>query len=129
MAAASAPLASLSRLPHILFWLWLQVLALDLSNQALDVEEDKLNKPDRPIPAGRISLKTTLVLRWLMPFVCFLWSASYSKELLYASMFNCFLVFVYDEMGLANGHWLGRQVVNAFGHVSFELGATLLAGK
>ena len=112
-----------------MFWLWLQVLALDLSNQTLDPEEDRRNKPERPIPAGRISLRTAVILRWLMPLVCFAWSACYSKELLYSSIFNCILVIVYDEMGYANGHWLGRQVLNSFGHVSFELGATFLAGR
>lgn len=64
-----------------------------------------------------------------MPFVCFAWSACYSKEMLLASIFNCGIVVIYDEMGFAGGHWLGRQVLNSFGHVSFELGATFLAGE
>ena len=129
LAAASDPLISLSRIPHMVFWLWLHVLALDFSNQTLDPEEDRRNKPERPIPAGRISLRTAVILRWLMPLVCFAWSANYSKELLYSSILNCVFVFIYDEMGYADGHWLGRQVLNSVLHVSFELGATFLAGQ
>lgn len=49
--------------------------------------------------------------------------------MLLASIFNCGIVVIYDEMGFAGGHWLGRQVLNSFGHVSFELGATFLAGE
>lgn len=99
-----------------------------LSNQTLDLEEDKQNKPYRPIPAGLISLRSAIILRWILPFICFAWSASYSKELLHASIFNCLLVLIYDEMGFAGGHWFGKQVLNALGHVRFELGASLLAG-
>ncbi|KAI5116971.1 hypothetical protein M0805_002172 [Coniferiporia weirii] len=129
LAAAASPLASLSRLPHVIFWVWLQTLQLDLSNQTLDPEEDKVNKPERPLPSGRVSLRTAKILRWILPFVCFVWSASYSKALLYASISNCVLVVIYDEMGFAAGHWLNRNILNALGHASFEVGACLLAGK
>ncbi|THH08109.1 hypothetical protein EW145_g2932 [Phellinidium pouzarii] len=128
LAAASAPLASLSRLPHVIFWVWLQTLQLDFSNQTLDPEEDKQNKPYRPLPSGRISLRTALILRWILPFVCFAWSASYSMPLLYASIANCIIVVIYDEMGYAAGHWFIRNVLNAAGHASFEMGACFLAG-
>ncbi|KAL5514483.1 hypothetical protein ACEPAG_2571 [Sanghuangporus baumii] len=129
LAAASAPLASFSRLLPTMFWVWLQLLQFDVSNQTLDPEEDMHNKSYRPIPAKRLSLRTALVLRWILPLVCFAWSAGYSKQVLYASIVNCVLTYVYDEMGYAAGHWLGRNIVNALGFVSFEVGACLIAGK
>lgn len=129
LAAASAPLHSLSRLPPTIFWIWLQLLQFDVSNQTIDPEEDKRNKSDRPIPANRISLRNALILRWVLPIICFLWSASYSKEVLAASVANCFLTYVYDEMGYAAGHWAGRNLVNSLGFASFEIGACLIAGK
>lgn len=41
----------------MLLWLWLHLLIADISNQRLpnSVLEDKINKPWRPIPAGRVS--------------------------------------------------------------------------
>ncbi|KAI5116364.1 hypothetical protein M0805_001374, partial [Coniferiporia weirii] len=129
LAAASAPLASLSRLPHVIFWIWLQTLQLNLSNQTLNPEEDIQNKPDRPLPSGRMSLRTAQTLRYILPFVCWAWSASYSNALLYSSIVNCIIVVIYDEMGYAAGHWFARNVLNAVGHASAEVGACLLAGK
>lgn len=88
-----------------------------------------LNKKDRPLPSGRLSLRTALILRWILPILCLAWSASYSKEVLYASIANCILTVVYDEMGYAAGHWAGRNIVNAMGFASFEVGACLIASE
>ncbi|KAH8108268.1 UbiA prenyltransferase family [Phellopilus nigrolimitatus] len=129
LAAASAPLASFSRLPPTVFWIWFQLLQFDVSNQTLAPEEDMYNKSYRPLPAKRISLRTALVLRWVLPLLCFAWSASYSKEVLCASIANCALTYIYDEMGFAAGHWASRNIVNAMGFASFEIGACLIAGN
>ena len=129
LAAASAPLASISRVAPTMFWIWLQLLQFDVSNQTVSPEEDMHNKSDRPLPSKRLSLQTAIILRWVLPIVCFLWSASYSKEVLYASIANCVLTYVYDEMGYAAGHWAGRNIVNAMGFASFEYGACLIAGE
>jgi 4-hydroxybenzoate polyprenyltransferase len=47
----------LQNIPHILLWLWLMALQFCLQNQrsATSIEEDAINKPWRPLPAGRIS--------------------------------------------------------------------------
>ena len=111
-----------------MFWIWLQLLQFDVSNQTLDPEEDAHNKSYRPIPAKRLSLRTALILRWLLPLICFAWSAMYSKEVLVASFANCLLTYIYNEMGYAAGHWAGRNIVNALGFASFEVGACLIAG-
>lgn len=88
-----------------------------------------MNKKDRPLPSGRLSLRTALILRWLLPIICMIWSISYSKEVFYASLANCALTYIYDEMGYAAGHWAGRNIVNAMGFLSFEVGACLIASK
>lgn len=38
------------------------------------------------------------------------------------------LAWVYNEAGVAAGHWIGRNVVNAMGLSTFEVGACLIAG-
>lgn len=92
-------------------------------------EEDMYNKKYRPIPSGRLSLRTARILRWILPIVCMAWSVSYSKEVLYASISSCALTYVYNEMGYAAGHWFGRNFVNAVGLSSFEIGACLIIGE
>ncbi|KAJ7852369.1 UbiA prenyltransferase family [Mycena olivaceomarginata] len=127
LAAASAPLAGLSRLPHVIFWIWLHLLQFDVSNQTLDPEEDSLNKQDRPLPSRRISLPQAIILRWLLVPACALLSICYSVETLYSSLALVFFTIIYDEMGAHGGHWLLRNTVNAAGFASFEFGATLTA--
>ncbi|KAI5120555.1 hypothetical protein M0805_000283 [Coniferiporia weirii] len=128
LAVASAPLAGLSRLPHVIFWIWLHVLQFDVSNQTLNPEEDEHNEKDRPLPAKRITLRDALILRWVLVPMCWALSTYYSVETVYASIALCILTYAYDEMGFAAGHWLGRNVVNALGFLSFEIGACLIAG-
>ena len=93
----------------------------------MGLEEDKQNKSYRPLPAGRISLRDALILRWMLVPVCCVYSAFYSLETLYASLALAALTFVYDEMGAHSGHWTIRNIVNALGFASFEAGATLVA--
>ena len=111
-----------------MFWVWFHVLQFDVSNQTLKPEEDEFNKKDRPLPAKRITWENALVLRWTLVPLCLLLSACYSIETVYASIALCILTWVYDEAGFAAGHWLGRNVVNAMGFASFEVGACLIAG-
>ncbi|KAH9851147.1 UbiA prenyltransferase family [Lenzites betulinus] len=128
LAAASAPLASPLRLPHVIFWVWFHVLQFDMSNQAMDPDEDAKNKSDRPIPAGRMSLSQTRLLRWLIVPACWRLSALYSGETVWASVALAALTLIYNELAAHRQHWIIRNVVNALGFASFEVGATLVAG-
>ncbi|KAK7014388.1 UbiA prenyltransferase family [Favolaschia claudopus] len=129
LAAASAPLASLSRLPHVIFWIWLHLLQFDVSNQTLDPEEDAMNKQDRPLPSRRISLSQAILLRWLLIPACALLSICYSVETLYSSFALVLFTLIYNEWRAHSGHWLLRNTVNAAGFASFEFGATLTAAR
>lgn len=128
LAAASAPLKDITHLPHTAFWIWFHVLQFDVSNQTLLPEEDENNKKDRPLPAKRISLKNAVILRWVLVPACWALSACYSIETVYASIALVALTIFYDEIGAHSGHWLLRNVVNAAGFASFEVGASLIAG-
>ncbi|RDX47517.1 hypothetical protein OH76DRAFT_1354186 [Lentinus brumalis] len=127
LAAASAPLSDISRLVHIVFWVWLHVLQFDVSNQTMDPDEDEMNKRDRPLPAKRITLQQALFFRWLLVPICWAYSALYSIETLYASMALVALTVIYDELGAHRMHWAIRNLVNALGFCAFETGATLVA--
>lgn len=51
------PASILWRLPLTALWVWINLLLFTIENQrqTSSIEEDKLNKPWRPIPAGRIT--------------------------------------------------------------------------
>ena len=113
----------------MMFWIWLQLLMFNLSNQTLDPKEDQVNKKDRPLPSGRLSLRTARILRWLMPLFNLAWSTQYSKEVVLACLTGCFLTWTYNEAGFAAGHWAGRNICCGLGMASFETGASLIAGE
>ncbi|KAI0645051.1 UbiA prenyltransferase family [Trametes meyenii] len=128
LALAAAPPDGPYRLPHVVFWLWLHLLQFDVSNQTLAPDEDAINKSHRPLPAKRISNPNAVFLRWLLVPTCGLFSSIYSMQVVCASAALAALTVVYNELGASRGHCLVRNLVNAFGLASLEIGATLIAG-
>ncbi|KAK7932518.1 UbiA prenyltransferase [Apiospora marii] len=126
---AHLPLGVLSaRLPHVVLWLWLHLLVLDLANQRLpdSVAEDSLNKPWRPIPAGRLTpsgARHLLIFSIALTYVlsALLLGAVYETLLLFA------LNWLYNDLGLANDHWFLRSLMNAAGLTTMGAGALTVA--
>ncbi|GJJ06906.1 hypothetical protein Clacol_001102 [Clathrus columnatus] len=127
-AATTAPVIDFSSILQSIFWTWLHLFQFTLANQSLGYEEDMVNKPDRPIPSGRISVEHTQLLRWLSIIPCFVLSAYYSPTTLRVSIAFAILTFLYNEMALS-ANWFTRNVLNGFGVAAFEAGATLVAGR
>ncbi|KAF8582843.1 hypothetical protein K439DRAFT_1350349 [Ramaria rubella] len=127
-AISTAPLSDSATLPHLVFWIWLHILQCALANQIMGKDEDAINKPDRPIPSGRITIAQAWVLRWACVVPCLLLSAWYGREVLRASAALAFFLYIYNELGY-NSHWLSRNVLNGAGLACFEVGATLIAGR
>lgn len=123
-----APLTSLERLPHVIFWLWFHVLQFSVSNQLVGAEEDALNKPYRPLHARRITMEQAIILRWVLVPSCLALSACYSPLVVVASLSLCVLTYIYNEMGM-HSYWVGRHILNGLGFASFEMGSTLLASQ
>ncbi|KAH9918274.1 UbiA prenyltransferase family [Fomitopsis serialis] len=128
-AIAAAPVLQVRCIPHAVFWIWIHLLQFDVSNQTLRPEEDLLNKKYRPIPSKRIQIRTALVLRWVLVPVCLAISWLYSAEVLCASVALILLTTIYNEMSAHSKGWLIRNLVNAAGFASFEVGATLVATR
>ncbi|KAJ7616114.1 UbiA prenyltransferase family-domain-containing protein [Roridomyces roridus] len=125
-AIVAAPLTSLHNLPHAVFWLWFHLLHFNTSNQTATLE-DETNKPDRPLPAGRISLKVALILRWTLLPMCWALSRAYSKEVMYASLWLTAFTSMYNELGGSGKHFAVRYLLNGLGFAAFEAGTTLVA--
>ncbi|KAF7300701.1 S-adenosyl-L-methionine-dependent methyltransferase [Mycena chlorophos] len=124
-AMVAAPLTSLSNIPHLTFWLWLHLLGFNTSNQTASLE-DATNKPDRPIPAGRISLRNATILRWTLMPLCWLFSLAYSRQTMYASMSLSLFTWMYNELH-GNSASLSRYALNGLGFAAFEAGTTFVA--
>lgn len=115
-------------LPHVVLWLWLNLLVLDLANQRLpdSVAEDSLNKPWRPIPAGRL---TPAAARHLL--VCSIALTYVASALLLGGVYETLLLlalnWLYNDLGLANGHWFLHSLMNAAGLTTMGAGALTVA--
>ncbi|KAJ7174609.1 UbiA prenyltransferase family-domain-containing protein [Mycena filopes] len=125
-AIVAAPLTSPRNLPHLIFWLWFHLLHFNTSNQTASLE-DETNKPDRPLPAGRISLRAAVRLRWTLMPLCWALSLAYSKETMFASMALSAFTAMYNELGGSGSHFVVRYALNGLGFAAFEAGTALVA--
>lgn len=114
-------------IPFIVLWNWLNLLPLDMSNQndAKSIIEDKVNKPWRPIPAGRLTVEETRTLIFGSYVVTMLAS-------LYLGGFpECLALIVegwiYNVLEGANKSLLARNFLNAVGYMTFASGAAKVA--
>ena len=120
-----APIHRVECLPRILFWIWLHLLQFCVSNQCINPDEDAVNKPWRPIPAGRITLAQAQNFRGVLVALCLI--LSIYRDVLPASILICLSTIAYNDLGF-HSHLIFRNVCNAVGYASFEFGATQVAG-
>ncbi|KAI1278543.1 UbiA prenyltransferase family-domain-containing protein [Xylaria sp. FL0933] len=129
-AAQPHELQVVLRLPYMLAWIWLHLLVEDIANQIQDssIVEDTINKPWRPIPAGRLtaaearSLVRILVVAALS-FSLFLGSFLPSTTLMT-------MIWLYNDLDGSSSGPAMRNLLNAVGLACFGWGAVcvLLAG-
>ncbi|EJD04463.1 uncharacterized protein FOMMEDRAFT_28155 [Fomitiporia mediterranea MF3/22] len=123
----SDPPATFTHVLHTAFWSWFLTFQHNIANQILHPEEDEHNKPFRPIPAKRITLKNARILRWVLVPACLALSAYYSVEVLYQCIPICILFFAYNDLDL-NNHWFLRNAILAAEQWFFGIGVCLIAG-
>ncbi|KAF8839047.1 hypothetical protein BDN67DRAFT_818519 [Paxillus ammoniavirescens] len=125
---AAAPLSSPIRVLHSALWIWLHLLQFNVANQIKAPEEDKINKPSRPIPAGRITVYNATVLRWLLAPLCLGYSTLYSAQLAFVSLQMQLFTLWYNELD-GDNKWLSKNILTALMYGCLELGGTLTAGS
>ncbi|KZT02795.1 uncharacterized protein LAESUDRAFT_684635 [Laetiporus sulphureus 93-53] len=123
-AFASVPNTTPARLMHASFWVWLHLLQFCVSNQSLSPDEDRLNKPWRPIPSGRFSVSQTKMLRWLLLPACL--TLSMIHDISSIGTIFAIGVILHNEC-LLDSHWFTRNALNALGYAVFDAGATCIA--
>lgn len=128
----ATPAHNLRHLTEEFLWIWLHLLQFTTSNQSCSqtaVIEDADNKPDRPIPSGRITLTQARILRWSLVPICFWVSSWFGTPILLASVAVVSITTWYNEVNGGGRSWYTRNLLNGIGFGSFEVGAALLASK
>ncbi|KAK3902805.1 hypothetical protein C8A05DRAFT_33460 [Staphylotrichum tortipilum] len=117
------PLPSpLTRTPLVLLWVYLNLLPFTISNQlpAPSIREDALNKPWRPLPAGRLTPRTAqLLILTLYPL------ALLSSTLLLGAPRQAAALLVlggwYNSLGGGETNPLVRNGINAAGELDWAV--------
>ena len=117
----------LRRLPFVLFFNWSNLLIFDLANQRLSdsIREDKINKPWRPIPTGRISQRQTRRLMLVAIPAVILSNSALSVWKETALLFS--LTWIYNDLGGGDDNWLVRNIIIAFAFFLYNLGSLKVA--
>lgn len=109
-------------------WIWFHLLQFNIANQIQDPEEDRKNKPSRPIPAGRISVDSAADIRWVMIPVCLMLSLWYGTQALLASTVFAVLTIWYNELH-GDKMGLSKNVLTAILYGCLEVGGTVAGSR
>ncbi|OTB02360.1 hypothetical protein M426DRAFT_74695 [Hypoxylon sp. CI-4A] len=117
----------LIRYPLALFWTWSNLLPFNIFNQLSieAIEEDRINKPWRPLPSGMISRNQATAL--MLTHYVFAVIVGVSIGGLRQSLLLIALGLWYNGFGGADRSFIVRNVINAFGILSFASGAMEVA--
>jgi 4-hydroxybenzoate polyprenyltransferase len=98
---------------------WLCITTFCISSQLVGIEEDRLNKPDRPLVVGRVT-RTGAKWRWIIGMAALTGFAAITGTLLWALTWQIGCL-IYDYAGGAK-HWYGKTLLGGIG-VTSEIGA------
>ncbi|KAI4146183.1 MAG: hypothetical protein LQ341_002163 [Variospora aurantia] len=127
-ALAFRPVQQVSRrTPIVAVWVLTNLMPFAINNQtATDaIEEDKINKPWRTLPAGRMSLpqaKRLMLALYPLAIVTALGTGGTTQ-----SVSLVVLGTWYNNFGGGDESWVIRNTINAFGYVCFTSGAMEVA--
>lgn len=118
----------LTRLPLMIAYTWFNLLGFAVNNQRhpSSVAEDKLNKPWRPIAAGRLTPTQARTLGLLSIPLALAISALVGGGMVQSALLAIFGT-IYNDFGGGDGHWLVRNLLNAAGFTSFASGTLEVA--
>jgi 4-hydroxybenzoate polyprenyltransferase len=98
---------------------WLCITTFCLSSQLVGIEEDRLNKPDRPLVVGLITPEGAR-RRWIVGMIALTSFAYFTGTLLWALTWQIGCV-IYDYLG-GSKHWYLKTFLGGIG-VTSEVGA------
>ncbi|KAE9408736.1 hypothetical protein BT96DRAFT_1013349 [Gymnopus androsaceus JB14] len=93
----------------LIFWLTAWIYFFTLSNQITGVEEDRINKPDRPLVTGKVTMAGAKK-RWVLALTAFLSIAVYEPTLLPETV-----IWILDTAVLVatpfGDHWFNKNCI------------------
>lgn len=113
----------------MLLYVWLYVLYFDCSNQKSPeaIEEDKINKPWRAIPSGRLSIEGAE--RWYKASIFLLLAASG----LWLGGFPEAVAFMLEtwahDHASGSNYWWSKNIINSLFYATGQLGGTRVAAE
>jgi len=116
-----------SRLVGSMLWVWIHLLHFNVANQYHAVDEDRVNKPHRPIPSNKISQEHAAVLRWALWPVCLAISAMYGRSVLFFSLVLLMTTAGYNELELSQ-HWFFKHTLLVGIYAAFDLAPKIILG-
>lgn len=106
-------------LPYKLAWgilyFWLYCSSFCISNQLAGESEDKVNKPDRPLPSGIVS-RNGAWIRWLVVMVLFTTVGWYLKVLEWTLLWQISLIL--HNFGHWSNHYVTKNIVMTLGTIA-----------
>ncbi|KAL1680210.1 UbiA prenyltransferase family [Schizophyllum commune] len=107
-------------------WVDLHLLSFEIMNQITGIDEDMRMKPYRPIPSGRISIRTArLLYAGLVAAALF---ASARMGILWLSVGYVAMITAYNELGWAR-NWVYKASGNAYAYACYSYGAIVCLSK
>ena len=119
--------AVLQRTPLVLTWILLNLLPFCIDNQRhpASIAEDRINKPHRPLACQRLT--PSQAYTWMMMS----YIAAFILSWLVGGMSMWFALLVlgwlYNDCGMSERGWVGRNVLTALGYAAFGVGALMVA--
>ena len=93
----------------LLLWLATYVYLFNLTNQIVGIEEDRINKPDRPLISGKVTLRGAKyrLCGALSVFI----SLAINFPVLLPESIGWLCVTVFLNLTSAGGHWFGKNFI------------------
>ncbi|KAJ7671883.1 UbiA prenyltransferase family-domain-containing protein [Mycena rosella] len=114
-----AGIPDLRSLLQALVWQELHLLPFNIYG----VEEDRISKPSRPLPAGRLTVQTAQRV-YLVLIGLALWNSA-AHGILPCSILYLVAMLVYNEGGLSN-HWAMKSFLGSVGYMCYCWGMSVI---
>ncbi|KAI0383201.1 UbiA prenyltransferase family [Hypomontagnella monticulosa] len=125
---SSASSEVLLRFPQTFSWVWLNVFVFSISNQRSkeSILEDSINKPWRPLPAGKLNMHQARQLL-LVAIPLILAICSFCLGAAQETTLCLVLTWMYNDLGGADEHFILRNVINGAAYFAYGSGAFKVA--
>ncbi len=96
-------------------------IGANVINDYYDIEIDKINKPNRPLPSGKLSTKQALIYTIIVFVISGIIASFLSLEMFFVASISCLLLFLYSYKFKRTILW-GNFIVSLISGMAFIFG-------